>query len=256
MMLQVPITASNSETQKHADKLQPLDEKTINIVADSTAVQSQVDSSKTPDTIEAAHSPSPKRQVVGGDGLSNVINRLDLNRQELGNNAQTSDTAPITIPDAHSKTISPTKDAQKANNSKSKKAQKQLFLDTKKASTGPTTPNSSSNRQVEAAPALNSTSSSVKSAADRDILGAFSGVTTDDATESAKSVPSNSKTGGRRRNKKDATTRKQDQPTSTHKAAGSNRAQTQHKPAAVETAGTSWLVYLLNDERFCGVDLP
>ena len=169
MMLQVPITASNSETQKHADKLQPLDEKTINIVADSTAVQSHVDSSKTPETITAAHSPSPKRQVVGSNGLSNVSQRHDLNnhRQKLGNNAQTSHTAANTVPDAHSKTMSSTKHAQKANNSKSKKAQKQLFLDTKKASTGPTAPNSSrSNRQVEAAPAFNTTSSSVKSAAE------------------------------------------------------------------------------------------
>lgn len=240
MMLQVPITASNSETQKHADKLQSLDEKTIKIVADSTALQSQVDSSKTPDTISAAQSPIPKRQVAGSDGLSNVSQSHDLNndRQELGNNAQTSHTAPITVvPDAHSKTTSSTKDAQKANNSKSKKAQKQLFLDTKKASTGPTAPNSSSNRQVEAAPALNTTSSSVKNAAD----------TTDDITESSKSITSNSKTGGRRRNKKGATAKKQDKPTSTHKAANSNSAHTEHKPAAVETAGTSWLVCLLND---------
>jgi len=240
MMLQVPITASNSETQKHADKLQPLDEKTINIVADSTAVQSHVDSSKTPETITAAHSPSPKRQVVGSNGLSNVSQRHDLNnhRQKLGNNAQTSHTAPNTVPDAHSKTMSPTKDAQKANNSKSKKAQKQLFLDTKKASTGPTAPNSSSsNRQVEAAPALNTTSSSVQSAAE----------STDDKTESTKDVPSNSKTGGRRRNKKGATTRKQDKSTSTSKTAGSNSAQTEHKPAAVKTAGNSRLVCLLND---------
>lgn len=239
MMLQVPITASNSETQKHADKLQPLDEKTINIVADSTAVQSHVDSSKTPETITAAHSPSPKRQVVGSNGLSNVSQRHDLNnhRQKLGNNAQTSHTAANTVPDAHSKTMSPTKDAQKANNSKSKKAQKQLFLDTKKASTGPTAPNSSSNRQVEAAPALNTTSSSVQSAAE----------STDDKTESTKDVPSNSKTGGRCRNKKGAATRKQDKSTSTSKTAGSNSAQTEHKPAAVKTAGNSRLVCLLND---------
>lgn len=240
MMLQVPITASNSETQKHADKLQPLDEKTINIVADSTAVQSHVDSSKTPETITAAHSPSPKRQVVGSDGLSNVSQRHDLNnhRQKLGNNAQTSHTAPNTVPDAHSKTMCPTKDAQKANNSKSKKAQQQLFLDTKKASTGPTAPNNSSNnRQVEAAPALNTTSSSVQSAAK----------STDDKTESTKDVPSNSKTGGRRRNKKGTTTRKQDKSTSTSKTAGSSSARTEHKLAAVKTAGNSRLVCLLND---------
>jgi hypothetical protein len=30
-MVQVPVTASNSERQKHADKLQPLDEKTTKI---------------------------------------------------------------------------------------------------------------------------------------------------------------------------------------------------------------------------------
>ena len=235
-MVQVPVTASNSESQKHADKLQSLDEKTINIVADSTAVQSQVDSSKTPETIKAAHSPSPKRQIVDGNGLSNVSKRHN-DRQELGKNAQTSHTAPITVPDAQSKTISPNNHAQKANNSKSKKAQKQLFLDTKKASTGPTAPNSSSsNRQVEAAPAVNSKSSSVKSAAE----------TTDDNNESIESIPSNSKAGGRQRNKKDAT-RKHDKPTSTHKAAGSHSAQTEHKPAAVETAGISRLACLLSD---------
>ncbi len=239
-MVQVPVTASNSENQKHADKLQPVDENTINIVADSAAVQSQVDSSKTPDTIKATHSLSPKRQVVGGDGLSNVSQRHDLNnnRQKLGNNEQTSHNAAIPVPDAQGKTTSPNNDAHNANNNKGKKVQKQLFLDTKKASTGPTTSNSSSsNRQVEAAPALNSKASSVTGAAEH----------TDDNTESTKSIPSNSKTGGRRRNKKDATTRKHDKPTTTSKAADSDSAQTEHKPAAVETAGISLLVCLLND---------
>ncbi len=245
-MVQVPVTASNSEIQKHADKLQPLDEKISNIVADCAAVQSQVDSSKTPDTIKAAHSPSPNRQVVGGDGLSNVSKRHDLNNdrqklgkngQKLGNDGQTSHTAPIPSPDAHSKTTSPN-DAQNADNSKGQKVQKQLFLNTKKASTGPTTSNSSSsNRQVEAAPALNSKASSVKSAAEQP----------DDTTESTKNVPSNSKTGGRRRNKKDATTRKHDKSTSPNKAAGSHSTLTEHKPAAVKTAGNSRLVCLLND---------
>ncbi len=95
MMLQVPITASNSETQKHADKLQSLDEKTINIVADSTALQSQVDSSKTPDTISAAQSPIPKRQVAGSDGLSNVSQSHDLN--ETGRSWATM-RRPVTLP--------------------------------------------------------------------------------------------------------------------------------------------------------------
>jgi len=215
-------------------------------VADSAVVQSQVDSGKTPDTIKAARSPSPKRQVVGDDGLSKVSERHDLNNdrqklgnngQKFGNNGQTSHTAAIPLPDAQSETISPTNDAQNANNSKGKKVQKQLFLKIKKASTGPMTTNSSSSeRQVEAAPALKSKASSVKGAAEHK----------DDNTESTKSIPSNSKTGGRRRNKKDAPTRKHDK-TSTNKAAGTHNAKSEHKPAAVETTGISRLICLFND---------
>lgn len=236
----MPVTASNNESQKHADELQPVDKKTTDIVADSAAVRSQVDSSKTPDTIKAAHSPSPNRQAVGSNRLSNVSTRHDLNNDSkmLGNNGQTSHTAAITVPDAHSKTISPINVAHNANNSNSNKIQKQLFLDTKKASTRPMTPNSSSsNRQVEAAPALNSKASSIQGDAEQP----------DNNTECSKSIPSNSKTGGRRRNRKDATTRKHNKPTSTHKTAGSHSAQIQHKPAAVKITGSSWLVCLMND---------
>ncbi|KAA6420298.1 MAG: hypothetical protein FRX49_09782 [Trebouxia sp. A1-2] len=79
---QVPVTASNNESQKHADELQPVDKKTTDIVADSAAVRSQVDSSKTPDTIKAAHSPSPNRQAVGSNRLSNGGAAMILHAQQ------------------------------------------------------------------------------------------------------------------------------------------------------------------------------
>ncbi|DBA96082.1 TPA: hypothetical protein ACH3X1_001580 [Trebouxia sp. C0004] len=193
---QVHVAASKRERQKHADKLQHLQEKTTRSASGSVVVQPNDDISNPLKTTKAARSPSLKWQPVGNDGKSSVNDRHDLNtdRQE-GNNGQK----------ASIKTFAPINDAQSA--SKGNK------LNANKVSTRPMTNNSNSNnRQVEAAPAFNSKASKGNS---------------NDTTKGLNSDPSHSKAGGRQ-----STNSK----TSFNKAAGNTGAKSQHKPAAVEAA--------------------
>lgn len=107
MHVQVPHVAIKG--QKHSAKLLALDHKTAK---DAKPVKSVLDSNPDPDTIKAGHVTTTERQTGAGNGQADVVEG-----QKVGVDGQSAEV----IPDAFSKTTSPSTGAQTAVKKKTRR---------------------------------------------------------------------------------------------------------------------------------------
>lgn len=140
--------------QKHSAKLLALDHKTAK---DAKPVKSVIDSNPDPDTIKAGHITTTERQIAAGNG------QADVNKgQQVGLDGQSAGV----IPDAFSKTASPSTGAQTAVKKKIRRGGRRQRASTQtltgEAASAAATIDKASSTDQEIAPASTNTGSNTK----------------------------------------------------------------------------------------------
>jgi len=233
----------SKQDQKRAATLQPFSAKTSKAADNAAPVESVVNSSKVPAgsaTIKAHHSPN--RQTGGGSRQSGI-----RQGQQKGNNGQTGRAQANNAPESHSSTNSPAKHDQ-AVSKKNAKGKKQPTAtnaarnatDASKTSTQTRkNMNTDTDRQDKAGPASNSAASSINGAK----------TVSDD-----KQSHNDSKTHGRRNNKRQGPTAKHLNPSASTTA--TNQHDVQRNPPQAKPAGMhSTLQHADNVGGLCAVTL-
>lgn len=108
MHVQVPHKAVNGQNQKYAAQSAAIKYKTTKSVV---PVKSVIGSKQSRDTIKAGHITTPERQLGAGSGQAD-----GSERQKVGIDGQSGQRVAGVLPDAFSKTTSPSTDVQTAVN--------------------------------------------------------------------------------------------------------------------------------------------